>query len=169
MREAQNIFHLAEDSQLIEWFYDESLETAMLRCLPCLKLHAVAKPHIVNLTPLQAQQSLNSTSSGTLATGMFLKRDTIRLLIRGHNATWYRQKNICIKHPSIIDHGSKMHKKALDAYMKEKELADKRSSAITNIVRAATVDLNLDAAGKHLETIPFLALYSVDLGNIGHS
>ena len=170
MREAQNIFQLAEASQLIEWFYDESSETAVLRCLPCFRLHVVAKPHIVNLTPLQAQRILNSTSSGTLATGMFLKRDITRLLIRGQNATWYRQKNICIEHLSMIGHGSKVHKKALDAYMKEKELANKRSSAITNIFRAAIVDLKLGAAGKHLETlISFLALCSVDVGNIGHS
>ena len=111
MREAQNIFQLAEASKLIEWFYDESSETAVLRCLPCFKLHAVAKPHITNLTPLQAQRILNSTSSGTLATGMFLKRDTTRLLIRGHNATWYRQKNVCVEHLSMIGHGSKVHKK----------------------------------------------------------
>ncbi len=101
---------------------------------------------------------------------MFLKRDTTPLLIRGHNATRYRQKNVCIEHLSMIGDGSKIHKKALDAYNKENELENKRSFTLTNIFRAAMVDLKLGAAGKHFETlISFLALWSVDVGNIGHS
>ncbi len=42
MRVAQNIFQLAEASKLIECFYDESSETAVLRCLPCFKMHTKA-------------------------------------------------------------------------------------------------------------------------------
>lgn len=39
MREARNIFQLVDASELLEFFYDDESETALLRCLACFKLH----------------------------------------------------------------------------------------------------------------------------------
>ena len=52
MRKAENILELTESTQLLEWFYDESTECAVLRCLPCFELNVAAKPTLAKLTPL---------------------------------------------------------------------------------------------------------------------
>ena len=44
MREARNIFQLVDASELLEFFYDDESETAILRCLACFKLHLASKP-----------------------------------------------------------------------------------------------------------------------------
>jgi hypothetical protein len=80
MRKAENILRLTESSQLLEWFYDETTECVVLRCLPCFQLHLAAKPTLAKLTPLKAQRL-------QIATGIFLKKETTRRLIQGHNQT----------------------------------------------------------------------------------
>ena len=65
---------------------------AIDRCLPCYQLHIAAKPTLQNLTPLKAQQLLSSSSTGTLATGIFFSRQKTHLLLQGHNSTKYHQK-----------------------------------------------------------------------------
>ena len=97
MREARNIFQLVDASELLEFFYHDESETAILRCLACFKLHLASKPTLSSLTPFQAQRILNSssrTSSGTLGSGIILKQETTRLLVNGQNQTWYRQKSL---------------------------------------------------------------------------
>ena len=128
MREAENILQLTESTQLLEWFYDETTECAVLRCLPCFQLHLAAKPTLAKLTPLKAQRLLNTSGSGTLATGIFVKKETTRLLIQGHNQTWYREKKFCIEHVCLIGTGSITHKKAMKEYEKNKH-AEKRATA----------------------------------------
>ena len=51
--------------------------------------------------------------------GILFKQETTRLLIEGHNATWYRQKNVLINHLCQIGEGSKMHERAMEEYKKE--------------------------------------------------
>ena len=80
IKDAQNISQLVEATNLIEWYYDENAETVVLRCLPCYQVHLIAKPTMQNMHPLKAQQLLSSSSTGTLATGMFMSRQKIRLL-----------------------------------------------------------------------------------------
>ena len=97
MREARNIFQLVDASELLEFFYDDESETAILRCLACFKLHLASKPTLSSLTPFQAQRILNSsstTSSGRLGSRIILKQETTRLLVNGQNQTWYRQKKL---------------------------------------------------------------------------
>ncbi len=55
MREAENILQLTESTQLLEWFYNETTECAVLRCF---QLHLAAKPTLAKLTPLKAQRLL---------------------------------------------------------------------------------------------------------------
>lgn len=170
MRSTNNIIELSSASKLLEWFYDEGSENAVLRCLPCFKLLVEAKPTLANLTPAQVQRLLNSTSSGTLATGISLKRETTRLLIEGHNRTWYRYKHLCIEHLCLIGKGSVVHKKAMEAYQQKKRCKKERKTTASNLFRAAIVDLKLGAAGRNFETlVSFLACCSVNVGNIGHS
>lgn len=170
MRKAENILQLTESSQLLEWFYDETTECAVLRCLPCFQLHLAAKPTLAKLTPLKAQRLLNTSGSGTLATGTFLKKETTRLLIQGHNQTWYREKNIYIEHVCLIGTGSITHKKAMKEYENNKQ-AEKRAAASSgNVFRAAIADVKLCAAGRHFKTlISFLACCGANMGSIGHS
>ena len=74
-------------------FNDESSETAVLRCTPCFQYNCESNVHHKDLSPLKAQQNINSNSSnGPLGTGHLLKQATARLLIQGHNPTWYQQK-----------------------------------------------------------------------------
>ena len=101
MRKAENILELTESSQLLEWFYDEATECAVLQCLPCFQLQLAGKPTLVQLTPLKAQHLLNPKSSGTVLSGIFVKEST-RLLIKGHNQTWYCQKSLCIDHMCLV-------------------------------------------------------------------
>ena len=100
IREANNIIELGDALPLLQWFYDEPTERAVLRCLHCFLLHQEAKPSLGKLTPLQAQKVLNSSGCSTLATGIFLKKDKTQALIKGHNETWYHQKtpvvSICV-------------------------------------------------------------------------
>lgn len=169
MREAKNIRDLADVSELLEFFYDEDSETAVLRCLPCFKLYLSAKPTLSGLSPLQAQRMINPSTNGTLGTGIILKKETTRLLIEGHNQTWYRQKKSCIDHLCLMGDGSKVHKNAMEAYQREVEMMKRKTSVTSNIFRAAIADLKLGAAARHFETlISFLACCSVDVGNIGH-
>ena len=141
MRQAINIHQLAEASKFLEFYYDEDSETALLRCLPCFKLQLAARPTLNSLTPLAAQRIINPSSNGTIGTGIIFKKDTTRLLIEGHNQTWYRQKKSCIDHLCLVGDGGNMHKRAMEAFQREEELARKRSTAATNIFRAAVVDL----------------------------
>ena len=169
MRKAENILVLTESSQLLEWFYDETTECAVLRCLPCFQLHVAAKPTIAKLTALKAQSLLNTKSSGTLSTGIFIKKETTRLLIKGHNQTWYREKNFCIEHVCLIGVESVTHKKAMVEYNKGLQANQRMTTASGNIFRAAIVDLKLGAAGRQFENlISFLACCAVNVGSIGH-
>ncbi len=169
IKNAQNISQVVEATNLIEWYYDEVAETGVLRCLPCYQLNLIAKPTLQNMHPLKAQQLLSSSSTGTLATGMFMSRQKTRLLLTGHNTTWYHLKNSCFEHLSLIGTGSITHKRAMDNYKKISEIDAKRSMASKNIFRCAIVDLKLNAAGTHLETlISFLAQCGVNVGNVGH-
>lgn len=120
MRKAENIVELTESTKLLEWFHDESTECAVLRCLPCFELNVAAKPTLVKHKPLKAQQLLNPKSSGTLSSGIFVKKESTRLLIKGHNQTWYRQKCLCIDHMCLIGSGSMTHKKAMVEYNSNK-------------------------------------------------
>ena len=170
MREAKNIYELTDASELLEFFYDEDCETAVLRCLPCFKVYLAAKPTLSGLTPFQAQRIVNSSSNGTLGTGILLKKETTRLLINGQNQTWYRQKKSCIDHLCLVGDGSKVHKNSMEAYQREMEMTKRKASATSNIFRAAIADLKLGAAATHFETlVSLLACCSVDVGNIGHS
>lgn len=171
MRKAENILQLTESSnELLEWFYDETTECAVLRCFPCFKLHVEAKPTLAKLTPLKAQRLLNTSGCGTLATGIFVRKEVTRLLIQGHNQTWYRQKNLCIEHVCLIGSGSITHKKAMGEFQKNKKAEKKATTTCGNIFRAAIVDIKLGAAGRNFETlISFLACCGVDVGSIGHS
>ena len=170
MRKAENILELTESTQLLEWFYDESTECAVLRCLPCFELNVAAKPTLAKLTPLKAQQILSPKSSGTLSSGIFVKKESTRLLIKGHNQTWYRQKCLCIEHMCLIGGGSMTHKKAMVEYNKKLQQNERITTTAGNIFRATIVDLKLGAAGKQLETlISFLSCCGVDVGSIGHS
>ena len=156
-------------SNLRQWFYDESSETAILRCLPCFKIQLTAKPTLASLTPLKAQRALSSSSSGTLAAGMFFKKQTTRNLINSHNAAWYRQKNACIEHLCLIGGGSKCHKKAIEAYNKELKIAERKSNVAKNIFRVVVVDVELAATGIHFEILlSFHSLCSADVGSIRH-
>ena len=170
MRKAENILELTESTQLLEWFYDESTECAVLRCLPCFELNVAAKPTLAKLTPLKAQQLLNPKSCGTLSSGIFVKKESTRLLIKGQNQTWYRQKCLCIDHMCLIGGGSLTHKKAMVEYNKKLKQNERITTTAGNIFRAAIVDLKVGAAGMQLETlISFLSCCGVDVGSIGHS
>ena len=173
MKEARNIFQLVDASELLEFFYDDKSETAILRCLACFKLHLASKPTLNSLTPFQAQRILNSssmTSNGTLGSGIILKQETTRLLVNGQNQTWYRQKRACIDHLCLLGDGSKLRKNAMEMYRCENKINEKKASAATNIFRAAISDLKLGTAAIHFETLlSLLACCSVDVGNIGHS
>jgi hypothetical protein len=79
------MIELNDATRLLEWFYDEITECAILRCLPCLELHLAARPTLRPLTPFRAQQLLNPTGNGTLSSGIFVNKETSRLFITGHN------------------------------------------------------------------------------------
>ena len=170
VRSTENIIELSSATKLLQWFYDEGTECAVLRCFPCFRILLEAKPTLANLTPAQAQSLLNSSSSGTLASGISLKKEMTRLLIKGHNRTWYRYKNFCIEHLCLIGKGSAVHKKAIEAYRQWKLCKKERKTTTSNLFRAAIVDLKLGAAGRNFETlVSFLACCSFNVGNIGHS
>ena len=65
MRKAENVLQLAKLTQLIKFFYDEQSQTAILRCLPCYKVHLASKHTRGKLTPFQASRIINSSGSGT--------------------------------------------------------------------------------------------------------
>ena len=114
--------------------------------------------------------SNSSSGCGTFATGIFLKKETIRLLIQGHNQTLYREKNFCIEHVCLIGTGSITHKKAMKEYEKNKQAEKRATTSSGNVFRAAIADLKLGAAGRHFETlISFLACCGANVGSIGHS
>ena len=114
VKKVENINEIMEATDLIEWFYDESSKCGALRSKLCFELPEISKPHIFTLTPLRAQRILNSSSSGTLATGIFFTKDQTRELITGKNQYWYKQKNSCIDHLCLIGHGSKTHKQSYE-------------------------------------------------------
>ena len=162
---------MIDATDLLEFFYDESSGTGVLRCVPCFQFHCLTKVHCKSMTPLKALQKLKpSNGKGSLATGLFLKQATTRLLIEGHNQSWYRDKKLCIDHLTLIGEGSITHKKAMDEYKKNKCQQSRSVTAATNIFRASIVDIKLGAAGLHLETLlSLLSLCGVDIGSIGHS
>ena len=166
MRKAENILELTESTQLLEWFYDEATECAVLQCLPCFELSIAAKPTLAKLTPLKAQQLLNPKSNGTLSSGLFVKKESTTLLIKGHNQTWYRQKCLCIDHMCLIGGGSLTHKKAKVEFNKKLRHNERVTTTTGNIFRAAIVDLKVGVAGVQFETlISFLACFAVDVGS----
>ena len=170
MREATNVRQLANVSEFLEFFYDEETETSILRCLPCFKLHLAARPTISSLSPFEAHRIINTTSNGTLGSGIIFKKETTRQLIEGHNQVWYREKKSCIDHLCLMGEGSTVHQKAMKAYQQEMKILKKKTSASSNIFRAVITDLKLGAAARHFETlISFLACCCVDVGAIGHS
>ncbi len=134
-RSTENIIDLSSATKLLQWFYDEGTECAVLRCFPCFQILLEAKPTLANLTPAQAQSLLNSTSSGTLASGISLKKETTRLLIEGHNRTWYRYKNFCIEHLCLIGKGSTAHKKGMEAYRQWKLCEKEGKMTTSNLFR----------------------------------
>ena len=74
-REATNVRQLANASEFLEFFYDEETETSILRCLHCFKLHLAARPTINSLSPFEAHRIINTTSNGTLGSGIIFKKD----------------------------------------------------------------------------------------------
>ena len=74
----------------------------ILRCKPCFKLHEILNLHISTLTSLRAQRILSSSSSGTLAAGLFFTKDQTRELITQKKQYWYKQKNSYIDHLCLI-------------------------------------------------------------------
>ena len=169
IREAENILELANATELVDFFYDEHSQDAVLRCLPCYNLYLKSRPTLSNLTPFEAQRIINSSGSGTLGTGLFLKKNTTPLLIEGHNKTWYRQKNNCMNHLCLVGDESTRHNKAMELYKREAMQMKKETTAACNIFRAAIIDLKLGAAAKNFESlISFLVCCGVDVGNIGH-
>ena len=76
VKKTKNIFELNEVCELMEFFYDESSEEGVLRCLPCFRVQAIAKPSIASLCPLDAQRILNKKGNGTLATGLLINKKT---------------------------------------------------------------------------------------------
>jgi hypothetical protein len=169
VRKATNIIELCEATDLIQWFYDEKTESAIILCLPCFEFHTTAKQTLSKLNPFNAEKLLNLKSNGNLSTSIFLDKETSRLLINGHNKTWYRQKFRFIDHLCYVGDGSKLHRKAMEEYTKKKASIKKKSSVCSNLFRAAITDLKLGAAGKHFETlVSFLACCSVDVGSMGH-
>ena len=141
MRKAENVLQLAKLTQLIEFFYDEESQTAILRCLPCYKVHLASKSTLGKLTPFQASRIINSSGSGTLSLGILFKQETTRLLIEGHNATWFRQKKVLMNHLCQIGEGSKMHERAMEEYKMELKLLETKTTEAKNIFRAAIIDL----------------------------
>ena len=116
------------------------------------------KAYTTKFNTFKGTALLSSSSTGTLATGIFFSRQKTRLLLQGHNSTWYHQKNSCFDHLCLIGIRSAMHKKAIDHNKKISEIEAKKSTAITNIFRCAIIDLQLGAAGRHLGTlVSFLA------------
>ena len=88
VKKVENINEIMEATDPTEWFYDESSECGVLRCKLCFKLHEISKPQIFMPTPLPAQHILNSSLSGTLATGIFFTKDQTRELITGKSQYW---------------------------------------------------------------------------------
>ena len=76
LKSAENVLEVAESSPLLEWFYDEDEEIGILHCLPCFRLHLLSKLTLANLKPREAQRLLSSSSGGTLATGILMKKET---------------------------------------------------------------------------------------------
>ncbi|CAB4016098.1 Hypothetical predicted protein [Paramuricea clavata] len=144
---------------LLKWFYDEDTECGVLRCAPCYELHVAAKPTLRSLTPFRANQLLNPRGNGTLSTGIFLTKK---------QQVWYHHKRRCIYHLCLVGSESSKHHKAMDEYMKKKELKHE-TTAYRNLFYAAIADLKLGAAVKHLEILlSLLACCSVDIGKMGH-
>ena len=140
MKKKENIFELNEVCEFMEFFYDESSEEGVLRCLPCFRVQAIAKPSIASLCPWDAQRILNKKGNGTLATGLLINKKTTRLLIDGHNDTWYHQKGKCLEHMSLIGEGSRVHKKAMESFHKDKKSQESTCKIVSNIFRAAITD-----------------------------
>ena len=92
-----------------------TLEQLAFDCLPCFKIHLAARPTLSDLSPFQVHRIINSSSNGTLGTGILLNKDTTRLLIEGHNQAWNRQKITCIDHLCLIGDGSRVHQRAVKA------------------------------------------------------
>ena len=169
-RQSDDICHLADISEFLQFFYDEESETAILCCLPCYKLHLAAKPTLCGFSPFQAQQIIYSSGNGTLGTGILLNKDTTRLLIEGRNQTWYRQKKSCIDHLCLIGDGSKVHKNAMEVYQRQLKIMKRKTAATSNILRPTIADLKLGAGTRDFETlVSFLACCFADVGDIGHS
>ena len=76
VKKTKNIFELNEICELMEFFYDETSEEGVLRCLPCFRVQVIAKPSIASLCPRDAQRILNKKGNGTLATGLQLNKKT---------------------------------------------------------------------------------------------
>ena len=83
IRTANNINELNNATQLLEWYYHEITECAIMRCLPCFELLVVSRPTLRPLTPFRAQQLLNPTGSSTLPSGISVNKEKSRLLISG--------------------------------------------------------------------------------------
>ena len=105
MWKAENIHEMAHSSELLEFFYDENAGTSVLRCRACFDYHCITSSHCKSMTPLQAQQKLNLHGNSTLRTGLFQSQAVTKLLIEGHNQTWYTKKNMCINHFVLLGEG----------------------------------------------------------------
>ena len=88
----------------------------------------------------------------------------------GHNDTWYHQKGKFLEHMSLIGEGSRVHKKEMESFHKDKKSQESTRKVVSNIFRAAITDIKIGGAGIHLETLlALLATCSANIGNIGHS
>ena len=68
---------LGNVSEFLEFFYDEETETSILQCLPCFKLHLAAWPTISSLSPFEVHRIINTTSNGTLGSGIIFRKEVL--------------------------------------------------------------------------------------------
>ena len=67
MRKAENVLQLAKLTQLIKFFYGEQSQTAILRCLPCYKVHLASKHTLGKLLPFKRVGSSTPLVAGPRA------------------------------------------------------------------------------------------------------
>ena len=135
LKSAKNIFELTQKTDLQEFFYDESSEEGILRCVPCHDVDVAASPCIATLYPRDAQQILNKKGNGSISTGLLLRKATTRQLISGHNDVWWKQKLACLSHLSLIGDGSNVHLKALQKWNAKQRKRNKTISTLNNVFR----------------------------------
>ena len=122
MREATNGRQLGNVSEFLEFFYDEETETSILRCLPCFKLHLAARSTISSLSPFEVHRIINTTSNGTLGSGIIFRKETT-----GSSSKDTTKSGI--DHLCLMGEGSTVHQKAMKVYQQEMKILKKETSA----------------------------------------